>query len=113
MMRNILFAAAAAAIVAIAAMTTDAMAGSCTSAETGAQQRRSAVHSAPQHHHQHGAQGTFTRGLRNDAGAYYWVLPKVLGFRGQGYVYVPREGIIDEACNLPTSACPNEMRDVQ
>jgi hypothetical protein len=29
-----------------------------------------------------------------------------------GYLYAPRRGIIDEACNLPTSACPNEMRDV-
>ena len=30
-----------------------------------------------------------------------------------GYIYLPKKGIVDEACNLPTSACPNEMRDVQ
>jgi len=32
--------------------------------------------------------------------------------RGPGYFFVPGLGIIGEACNLPTSACPNEMRDV-
>jgi hypothetical protein len=30
-----------------------------------------------------------------------------------GYTYVPRQGIADEACNLPTSRCPNEYRDIQ
>jgi hypothetical protein len=30
-----------------------------------------------------------------------------------GYIYMPKKGIVDEACNLPTSACPNDMRDVQ
>ena len=29
------------------------------------------------------------------------------------YVFVPGAGILDEACNLPTSACPNSDRDVQ
>jgi hypothetical protein len=33
-------------------------------------------------------------------------------FGGPGYLYVPRKGIVDKACNLPTGACPNEMRDV-
>jgi hypothetical protein len=32
---------------------------------------------------------------------------------GAGYVYEPRRGIVDEACNLPTSSCPNDQRDVQ
>jgi hypothetical protein len=113
MLRNIPFVAAAAAIVALVAVTTDAMAGSSTSTETGKQHARSAAHSAPQHDRRHAAHRTFTHGFGNDAGAYYPVLPKVLVFRGQGYVYVPRKGIVDEACNLPTSACPNEMRDVQ
>ncbi len=58
---------------------------------------------APHHHHQHAIHHTlnhaFVRGL------------PVL--REPGYLYVPRVGIIDEACNLPTSACPNDMRDVQ
>jgi hypothetical protein len=29
------------------------------------------------------------------------------------FVYVPKVGILNEACNLPTSACPNTERDVQ
>jgi hypothetical protein len=28
-----------------------------------------------------------------------------------GYMFVPGKGILDAPCNLPTSACPNEMRD--
>ena len=32
--------------------------------------------------------------------------------RGPGYVYVPGRGILDEACNLPSSTCTNEYRDV-
>ncbi|HXX03804.1 MAG TPA: hypothetical protein VEJ37_05670 [Xanthobacteraceae bacterium] len=30
-----------------------------------------------------------------------------------GYVYMPGRGILDEACNLPTSACSNLYRDTQ
>jgi hypothetical protein len=29
---------------------------------------------------------------------------------GPSYTFVPGKGIIDEACNLPTSACPNSQR---
>jgi hypothetical protein len=32
---------------------------------------------------------------------------------GPQFTYVPGRGIIDEACNLPTSACPNTQRDGQ
>jgi hypothetical protein len=112
MLRNLLFTAAVAAIVAPVVMTTDAMAGSSTSAEIGKRYARSATHSAPQHHRQHAAHRTFTH-RSTEAAAYYSVRPKVSVFRGPGYVYVPGKGIVDEACNLPTSACPNEMRDVQ
>jgi hypothetical protein len=31
---------------------------------------------------------------------------------GPGYVYVPGHGILDEACNLPSSTCLNQYRDV-
>jgi hypothetical protein len=113
MLQNILFVAAAAAIVALVGVTTDGMAGSSTSAETGKQHARSAAHCAAQHNRQRAAHRTFTDGFRHGAELYYPVRPKVLLFCGQGYVYVPRKGIVDEACNLPTSACPNEMRDVQ
>lgn len=33
--------------------------------------------------------------------------------RMPGYVFVPGRGILGEACNLPTSTCPNSERDVQ
>jgi hypothetical protein len=32
---------------------------------------------------------------------------------GPGYVFVPGHGILDEDCNMPTSTCPNEYRDVR
>ncbi len=32
---------------------------------------------------------------------------------GPGYLYVPGHGILDEACNLPSSTCPNEYRDIR
>ncbi len=32
---------------------------------------------------------------------------------GPGYVFVPGVGILDESCDLPTSACPNSARDIQ
>ena len=32
---------------------------------------------------------------------------------GPQYTYIPGRGIVDEACNLPTSACPNTQRDGQ
>ena len=31
---------------------------------------------------------------------------------GHSYTLVPGRGIVDEACNLPTSACPNSQRNV-
>ena len=33
--------------------------------------------------------------------------------RMPGYTFVPGVGILGEACNLPTSACTNEYRDVK
>jgi hypothetical protein len=32
---------------------------------------------------------------------------------GPSYTYDSRRGIVDEACNLPSSACPNTQRDGQ
>ena len=31
---------------------------------------------------------------------------------GPGYIFVPGRGILGEDCNMPTSTCPNEYRDV-
>lgn len=53
-------------------------------------------------HHHVAAQGPFS---------YRW--PRCGPYHWRGYTDVPGRGIIHEACNLPTSACPNEMRDVQ
>ena len=33
--------------------------------------------------------------------------------RMPGYIFVPGVGILDKSCDLPTSSCPNEYRDVQ
>jgi hypothetical protein len=33
--------------------------------------------------------------------------------RMPGYTYVPGVGILGESCDLPSSVCPNEYRDVQ
>jgi hypothetical protein len=30
-----------------------------------------------------------------------------------GYTFVPGVGILGESCDLPTSACPNQFRDVK
>ncbi len=30
-----------------------------------------------------------------------------------GYIFVPGVGILGETCNLPSSACTNEYRDIQ
>lgn len=30
-----------------------------------------------------------------------------------GYVFIPGKGIAGESCNMPTSTCSNEYRDVQ
>jgi len=34
-------------------------------------------------------------------------------FFAPGYVFVPGHGILGEDCNMPTSTCPNEVRDTQ
>jgi hypothetical protein len=107
MLRNLLLAAACAAIAA--AGVTDAMAGSST--DFGKHHARPAAHSVPQHRRV--VHREFPHGIGSGPAAYYAVAPKVSVFHGPGYLYVPRKGIVDEACNLPTSACPNEMRDVR
>jgi hypothetical protein len=32
---------------------------------------------------------------------------------GSGYVFIPGKGIVGESCDMPTSTCTNEYRDVQ
>jgi hypothetical protein len=103
---EMLFAAAAAIIVAVGVTTTGAIAGSSAD-NRKIRLARPAAHSVV-HDRRHLARRAFAsrelvRGFGYAAPAYRW----------PGYVCVPGKGILDEACNLPTSACPNEMRDIQ
>jgi hypothetical protein len=108
MLRNMLFAVAVTAIVAPGANSTRAMAGSPDGREQDA-----AAYSMSQHRRWHVAHRSFTQGFAVGPAPYYGyaVPPRVPVFRGPGYVFVPRNGIADEACNLPTSACSNEFRN--
>jgi len=63
--------------------------------------------------HQDAAHRSSRRAVIYGAPAFYATPPGVPVYRWPGYTYVPRKGIVDEACNLPTSACPNEMRDIR
>jgi hypothetical protein len=51
------------------------------------------------------------RGVAHHAG-YAAMTPAPSNF-GSGYVFVPGRGILGEDCNMPTSTCPNEVRDTQ
>jgi hypothetical protein len=42
---------------------------------------------------------------------YPYIPPNAI--RMPGYVFVPGVGILGESCDLPTSSCSNEYRDVQ
>jgi hypothetical protein len=97
---TLLFATAP-AVAALGFMTTNAMAGSSV--------HRQLQHAAAHHF----ARADLVRGSANDAPAYNKAWPIVPVYRGPGYAYIPGKGIPDEACDLPTSACPNEMRDAQ
>jgi hypothetical protein len=32
--------------------------------------------------------------------------------RAYGPIFSPHKGVVDDACNLPSSRCPNQLRDV-
>jgi hypothetical protein len=107
MWRKILVVAAGVAVAASG--VTGAMAGAST--DINERYSKPSTYSAPQHRHRHSARREFAHGV--GATAFRAVRPRVSIFRGPSYLYLPRTGIVDEACNLPTSACPNEMRDVR
>jgi hypothetical protein len=53
------------------------------------------------------------RFIRNaEAGREYPYIPPN-AIRMPGYVFVPGVGILGESCDLPTSSCSNEYRDIQ
>jgi hypothetical protein len=111
---NAPFAAASAVIVSLAFMSAGAMAGTYARNEKNYQARPTA-NSLVQYHRHAARRATahreFVRHLGDGAPAYNAAPPNLA--RWPGYVYLPGKGILDEACNLPTSACPNEMRDIQ
>jgi hypothetical protein len=88
MLRTMFFAA-------MAAVTLPGVMAICAMADS--------PHMALHHRHKHAAHHALSHAF----------IPGPPVIRGQGYIYVPRVGVIDEACNLPASACPNEKRDVQ
>jgi len=106
---KMLFAIAPAAIVALGFMATDVMAGSST--RDG--KHRLAGEAAHAAHRAHATHREFVRGF-GGSGPVHSAVPQIVTTgRGSGYFYRPGKGIVDEACNLPTSACPNEQRDVR
>jgi len=53
-----------------------------------------------------------TRQFRSiDEARYGGIPPNAI--RMPGYVFVPGVGILGESCDLPTSSCSNENRDIQ
>jgi hypothetical protein len=66
------------------------------------------AHSLARHRHH-----LVRRELPSRQGSYGRPADGVRPYFGPGYVFVPGRGILDEACNLPTSTCPNEVRDIR
>ena len=112
MARQMLIAAA----IALALSANHAIAQSSAGDGTKPQVHR-AAHS-PSHHasreaHRRAAH-RLSRSARDHGAPAFYTAPLAFPvYRWPGYTYVPRMGIVDEACNLPTSACPNEMRDIR
>jgi len=107
--RRTQFAITAAVFAALCFTSTNAMAISRDHDETAGSRTRPG-HAMTQHG-AHAAHRQVRHDFREGAPVYRAVV--VPAYRWPGYMYVPRKGIVDEACNLPTSACPNEMRDLQ
>ena len=63
--------------------------------------------------HRHGP--WFARGATLPYGPQYGFLRQVPpnAIVGSGYTFVPGVSILGESCDLPTSACTNEYRDVR
>jgi hypothetical protein len=51
------------------------------------------------------------RGVAHHAG--YAARAQMPSDFASGYVFVPGRGILGEDCDMPTSTCPNELRDTQ
>lgn len=110
-MRNnviILLAATQAIVLAAGLPATPATAGWADNGVTD--QRSSSVHLVALHRHQLSRRQTPALRERTLYGAF---APQIPAHGAYPYVYAWKRGTLDEACNLPTSACPNDQRDVQ
>jgi hypothetical protein len=67
-------------------------------------------HAYPSHHRTWLARGGATLPYALEYGFLRHVPPNAIG--GPGYTFVPGVGILGESCDLPSSACTNEYRDV-
>lgn len=106
-----LHSAVVASGLAIAALVVPLVAGSAASAASAtgnepATRKAHRLHRTYVAHHRH----QVTRYVP-EYGGYEHLPPNAI--RMPGYVFVPGVGILGESCDLPTSACPNEYRDIQ
>jgi len=104
----------AASLIATAAVSIDGH--SVASANVRHTRQAHISHTYPRHayaSHKHGPWlahgGTLPYGP--EYGFLRRVPPNAIG--GPGYTFVPGVGILGESCDLPTSACTNEYRDVR
>jgi hypothetical protein len=111
-MRNLLVAAIALGLAANLA-TAQAAEGDATR-PVAHHDSHSTAHALNRHtHHRTSVHRSSRNAAAYGAPPYYTAPPGIPIYHRPGYTYVPRQGIADEACNLPTSRCPNEYRDVQ
>ncbi|MGB7097350.1 MAG: hypothetical protein WBD95_01090 [Xanthobacteraceae bacterium] len=92
------------AIGALALSTGIAAAATTNSKNTGVVKQRRVHHVNTAHRWRYAAPSQLSYRHAAPAGAIW---------QPGGYWYLPGHGILDEACDLPTSACPNTERDVQ
>jgi hypothetical protein len=100
-MKRYLGVVAAAALAGTVAIATDAMAAG----------HRGGLGSGDSTHRWHRFAHPATMPYGPEYGFLAHVPPNAI--RMPGYTFVPGVGILGESCDLPTSACSNEYRDVK
>jgi len=91
---------ASALILTLGLLTTSAVAGKAAHDGREGHAGRAHPHATPKQAYRH-----FTPHVGYAAGVH---APSDFG-----YVFVPGHGILGEDCDMPTSTCPNELRDAQ
>jgi hypothetical protein len=108
-LRKSLLGAAPTVTMALGFMTIQATGALSTS---GGKDRMAAVPAHLATYRAHMTHRELVRGVDNGRPV-YGAVPQIVNTRVPGFAHVPRSGTVDEACNLPTSACPDWRRDVQ